>query len=296
MQGLTTCVTRHPLAAAALLSASLHAAAVAIASACFAPPADDHATMSIDVVWLETVAPSESAHASPSPTAIDHPGADDAGSVATAGTRLPQADPRAASAQARKAERRAIRHASRRQVSEAEPESARLSRGTPADGCRSESIERTAICGNHAESSAAPSHEPTREPENVAQGESNGSMAASVSSVDAAPSGVAGGAPRRASGADVIRRVPPVYPIAARRRGIEGAVLLAVRIDGSGDPQHVAIAKSSGNDMLDAAAQTAVAQWRFRAGDVRTLEVPIRFQLRETGRLRSADAASGGEK
>jgi hypothetical protein len=48
--------------------------------------------------------------------------------------------------------------------------------------------------------------------------------------------------------------------------------------------------------MLDAAAQAAVAQWRFRAGSVRTLDVPIRFRLRETDQIRSSDTASGREQ
>lgn len=284
MQGLATYITRRPLAAAALLSASLHVAAIAVASAGFAPPGDDHTTLSIEIAWLETAAPSGSDHSSPAPMAIDHPETGDVGSVATARAQPPNAEPKSAPMRPGKAERRATEKAPRRQVSEDEPESAHLNHSVSAGDCRTQSGERTAMCGSPAGSSATPSAEPTREPENVAQGEANGTMAAPVLSPDAAPSRAAGGAPRRVSGADVIRRVPPIYPIAARRRGIEGAVLLSVRIDDTGDPRHVAVARSSGNDMLDAAAQAAVAQWRFRAGDARTLDVPIRFQLRETGR------------
>jgi TonB family protein len=57
-------------------------------------------------------------------------------------------------------------------------------------------------------------------------------------------------------------RVPPVYPEAARRSGIEGVVTLAVTIDECGnvvDPKPI-----SGPQELVSAAITAVKQWKFR--------------------------------
>ncbi|CAK0740672.1 periplasmic protein TonB [Gammaproteobacteria bacterium] len=78
---------------------------------------------------------------------------------------------------------------------------------------------------------------------------------------------------------------PPVYPLTARNRGIEGTVLLAVVVDVSGLPIQVEIRKSSGTLILDDAARKAVQHWRFeparRAGQtlIATVEVPIRFYL-----------------
>lgn len=75
------------------------------------------------------------------------------------------------------------------------------------------------------------------------------------------------------------------YPAAALRRRLEGTVLLEVRVDAQGHPAQIAIANSSGADLLDEAAVAAVRRWRFVparlgpdavAGSVR---VPVRFRL-----------------
>ena len=82
-----------------------------------------------------------------------------------------------------------------------------------------------------------------------------------------------------AGGAEIVYRVAPTYPVAARRRGIEGAVLLHVRFDAGGRPEDISIMTSSGSKMLDDAARDAVARWRFRGGVAGTLELPITFRL-----------------
>jgi len=77
----------------------------------------------------------------------------------------------------------------------------------------------------------------------------------------------------------------PRYPLAARRRGLEGRVLLRVEIDVSGRPTAVAVLQGSGHGILDRAAARAVRDWRFqpasRAGRpvAGTVEVPILFRL-----------------
>jgi protein TonB len=82
----------------------------------------------------------------------------------------------------------------------------------------------------------------------------------------------------------------PHYPTLARRRGIEGTVTLEVRVRPDGLPERVAIGRSSGSSLLDAAALEAVRRWRFRParragvpveGDV---TVPITFRLVEPER------------
>lgn len=80
---------------------------------------------------------------------------------------------------------------------------------------------------------------------------------------------------------------PPSYPPAARRRGIEGVVVLAVDLGEDGRPRHVCVKTSSGFAMLDEAAEKAVRGWRFtpatRGGRpvAATVDVPVRFTLRD---------------
>lgn len=84
-----------------------------------------------------------------------------------------------------------------------------------------------------------------------------------------------------------LRNPPPEYPLAARRRGQEGLVLLAVRVNESGSPVEVRIARSSGSGVLDDAALAAVERWSFvpaRRGDqaiAAWVEVPVRFRLKD---------------
>lgn len=83
----------------------------------------------------------------------------------------------------------------------------------------------------------------------------------------------------------VARQVPPTYPAAARRAGVEGSVLLQVAVLINGRAGNVSLVSSSGSGLLDAAAMRAVRKWSFRpaildgkptSGEVR---VPVRFQL-----------------
>jgi periplasmic protein TonB len=55
----------------------------------------------------------------------------------------------------------------------------------------------------------------------------------------------------------------PAYPLAARRMGEEGTVLLHVRVSAEGLPARIEVRTSSGSERLDDAARNAVAQWRF---------------------------------
>jgi len=80
----------------------------------------------------------------------------------------------------------------------------------------------------------------------------------------------------------------PPYPLAARRLGIEGRVLLEVVVRPDGRAARVSVRKSSGYPMLDtSAAGTVRTRWRFipaRRGGVpveSTVTVPIRFRIRE---------------
>lgn len=78
---------------------------------------------------------------------------------------------------------------------------------------------------------------------------------------------------------------PPAYPLAARRRGIEGTVLVRAEISAGGECQRAELKKTSGHEMLDQAALEAVKKWRFvpaKRGSqavVAWVEVPITFKL-----------------
>lgn len=77
----------------------------------------------------------------------------------------------------------------------------------------------------------------------------------------------------------------PDYPPAARRRGLEGTVLIRVLINPDGIPGEARLVGPSGTDALDQAALAAVLRWRFtpaREGNVAIahwVDIPITFRL-----------------
>jgi protein TonB len=79
----------------------------------------------------------------------------------------------------------------------------------------------------------------------------------------------------------------PSYPLAARRRGEQGLVVLAATVSKEGHVAKVTLEHSSGFSLLDAAALRAVRDWEFEPARLGPLamesevEVPIRFRLKE---------------
>lgn len=88
--------------------------------------------------------------------------------------------------------------------------------------------------------------------------------------------------------ADYLRNTPPSYPPSARRRHVEGKVLLKVSVSDAGEVEKVEIDRSSGSEALDEAAREAVQRWRFvpaRRGSEKVAAdviVPIIFQIKES--------------
>lgn len=85
----------------------------------------------------------------------------------------------------------------------------------------------------------------------------------------------------------LVHRVPPAYPDDARRRDVEGLVVVAAVLDHDGRVEDDSVKVVRSIPLLDQAALRAVRQWRFRPArdhDGRTvrvsLEIPIRFVLR----------------
>jgi protein TonB len=108
---------------------------------------------------------------------------------------------------------------------------------------------------------------------------------------DAAAAGDGGGAPGSTGGAAEgaaprADNPAPVYPFAARRRGQEGRVVLDVEVLPDGGAGTVSVTRTSGVVSLDRAALEAVRRWRFRPArrdgrPVRsTVRVPVRFALK----------------
>lgn len=85
--------------------------------------------------------------------------------------------------------------------------------------------------------------------------------------------------------ADYLANPKPAYPVASRRLGEEGKVLLRVKVSSDGTPLLVEIKQSCGFGRLDEAARAAVLRWRFvpaRRGDEAIeswVSVPIAFSL-----------------
>jgi TonB family protein len=77
----------------------------------------------------------------------------------------------------------------------------------------------------------------------------------------------------------------PLYPLAAKRRGMQGQVLLQVTVTTKGTASKIIVKQSSGFKLLDKAAVTAVASWKFvpamkNANPIESIVViPVRFEL-----------------
>ena len=78
----------------------------------------------------------------------------------------------------------------------------------------------------------------------------------------------------------------PLYPQEARKKGYEGEVLLRVEVLSNGRVGEIEVRRSSGHEVLDRSAITALKQWRFvpaKKGETPIpvwVNIPITFQLR----------------
>lgn len=87
--------------------------------------------------------------------------------------------------------------------------------------------------------------------------------------------------------ANYLNNPRPAYPMAARRMGWEGRVVLNVEVLAEGACGGISVFQSSGHEVLDNAALRTVKGWRFvpasRGGHPVTqwFKVPIQFSLKE---------------
>jgi len=101
--------------------------------------------------------------------------------------------------------------------------------------------------------------------------------------------GTGGGAYRPGSGVDaprLVKEVRALYTDDARRRGIEGDVVLEVIVTQSGSVDRVKVVRGLGSG-LDQNAMAAVRQWRFNPARRQgvpvdaVLEISVEFRMRE---------------
>lgn len=77
----------------------------------------------------------------------------------------------------------------------------------------------------------------------------------------------------------------PAYPWSARRRGLQGRVLIRLEVADDGHPLKLEVIRSSGHDSLDQAALDTLRRWRLRPATVDgvpvsgSVVVPILFRL-----------------
>jgi protein TonB len=276
-------MNRVPLRAAAI-SVTLHAAAFAFVLMT-GHAAKEREMVTVDVVWV-----SDGTVASPSPPAGSVSPPHSSGG-AFAEPQTVRRDEAVRTMSPRPVEERDARSANRgvkyrpsaamdgRQRKGAHPRETNetaASRGRrqvvampPAESPRSESF-RTADVPDSTNPAAAPAHAPHAARDSQASG---GIVARGSEDSASGPSN------SMADSAEIVYRVAPTYPLAARRRGIEGSVLLRVRFDRAGRPGDISVMSSSGSPMLDDAARDAVARWRFRGGEAGALDLPITFRL-----------------
>jgi protein TonB len=85
-----------------------------------------------------------------------------------------------------------------------------------------------------------------------------------------------------------LRNPPPVYPKRLLKRRVEGSVLVTAQVQHNGHCNQVLLKKSSGFQLFDEAALSAVREWRFipaRKGTQTVtawVDVPIEFRITRT--------------
>ena len=84
-----------------------------------------------------------------------------------------------------------------------------------------------------------------------------------------------------------IKNPHPPYPIVARKKGLQGKLILRVSINNDGSVKNVVVGKSSGHKILDKVSKETVEKWVFIPAKKMgkpveaIIKVPIRFVLTE---------------
>ncbi|MFD2178138.1 energy transducer TonB [Veronia pacifica] len=82
-----------------------------------------------------------------------------------------------------------------------------------------------------------------------------------------------------------VKPIPPRYPRSARRRGLEGKLLVEVWLSQSGEQVKHVLLRSSGHSQLDRAALKAIKNWKFSGiaqngvAIAHRVRIPVHFKL-----------------
>ena len=111
---------------------------------------------------------------------------------------------------------------------------------------------------------------------------SNGEDGRSAESDSAGlPDGVANAArPPRIELPRPLAEISPEYPVHARRRGLEGVVVIRVTISPKGEPVNTTIVSASAHAQLNEAAILAVREARFRPGTIDESPAEMNLSIR----------------
>jgi TonB family protein len=71
----------------------------------------------------------------------------------------------------------------------------------------------------------------------------------------------------------------PVYPLAARKQHWTGFGDFRCHIRADGTVAAVDVLRSTGHQVLDQAAITALREWKFQPGKMQTINIPINFRM-----------------
>jgi TonB family protein len=77
----------------------------------------------------------------------------------------------------------------------------------------------------------------------------------------------------------VLYAPPPQYPFVARARHWTGAGLFACNLRPDGTVASVDVVKSTGHDVLDDAATSALRRWKFPPGGSQVVRIPLSFTM-----------------
>jgi protein TonB len=80
-----------------------------------------------------------------------------------------------------------------------------------------------------------------------------------------------------------VSRIPPIYPAAAKHRGIEGWVRVRFEVDEQGQVGKVTVIEAEPEGVFDDSVIRCVRQWRFKPGTVGG--VPVRARAETTVRF-----------
>ncbi len=165
--------------------------------------------------------------------------------------------------------------------------------GMPGGGTKNETVKRAPLIV-HKEESKMVIPEKTIEQKKPAEKQEQASSATATTQESSVSGGGSGGGHGTGEGAvqsneldnqpSLVNFSNPVYPVEARKEGIEGVVLLKALIAPDGRIKDVKVLKSI--SVLDSSAVNAVKQWRFTAITSHGkpvyvwMIIPIRFQLK----------------